>query len=266
MTCERFCYWSIGDGPYALMLRALVASARAVGVEEDFHLWCDCDIPSAECHPLPKFDKRLYLFKFEFLRDYVAKLDYDYYVFLDADTWFVRHPGNLLRALDGAPVHVCLESDCTVPDSVRPDWWGCLLPQFVELMRESGVRSRSVFNTNAGFWIVHREAVSTFMELAFEFWRHAASKGYEFTEEAPLAYVGQMLVGDPYRHRLLARTDLWASDWTGAFAGRLPADETWKFSDYMTGQPYTVSPAIVHAMRSKQELVDFGRKMEKSVT
>ena len=96
---ERFCYWSVGDGPYGQMLATMVASARRVGVEEDFHLWTDRTIDAAQCHELPdEFDKRLYLFKFEILRRTVAELDYDYFVFLDADSYFVRHPGDVLRA------------------------------------------------------------------------------------------------------------------------------------------------------------------------
>lgn len=253
---ERFCYWSIGDGPYGRMLATMVASARQAGVEEDFHLWTDRPIAGAVCHELPEeFDKHLYLFKFEILLREVAGLDYDYYVFLDADCYFVRHPGNVLRTLHGAPIHVCLESDCTDPRNTRLDWWGCPLERFVELMRSQGVRSRKIFNTNAGFWIVKRDVIPTFHSLAMSFWQHCSQQGFQFTEEAPLAYVGQMLTGNPYLHTLPQHPDLWASDWTGVFADRLPEDATWQFQDYMNQLPTTVNPAIVHAMRSKAALI-----------
>jgi hypothetical protein len=255
MSEPTYCYWSIGDGPYAEMLQTMVQSARAAGVEEDIHVWSDRDVVGATCHPAGTFVKDLYLFKLEFLREQAGRLNYDFLVFLDADTYFVRHPGSPLALLHGAPVHVHLESDCTRPTNRRPDWWGCPLSVFVTLMRSQGVNSRSIFNVNAGFWIVHHDAVDQLAQLALEFWQHCKQQGYEFTEEAPLAYVGHMLVGNPYLHTLERGHDLWASDWTGIFAGRLPDGSAWNFEDYLDGSQITVNPAIVHCMRSKDALV-----------
>jgi hypothetical protein len=260
MSEPTFCYWSIADGPYANMMQTAVRSARALGVREDIHVWSDREIVGATSHPAGRFAKDLYLFKFEFLRDQAAALNYDFLVFLDADTYFVRHPGNVLAALHGAPVHVVLESDCTRPTNRRPDWWGCPLPVFVELMRSRGVRSRSIFNTNAGFWIVHHDVIDRLVELALEFWSHGKQRGYEFTEEAPLAYVGHMFAGNPYLHTLEHNPHLWASDWTGVFANRLPDGCAWDFEDYLNGSPMRVNPAIVHCMRSKSTLVRAGRE------
>jgi hypothetical protein len=259
MSEPTFCYWSIADGPYAEMVQTAVRSARAVGVREDIHVWSDRDVVGATTHDAGIFVKNLYLFKLQFLRHRAAQLRYDFFVFLDADTYFVRHPGNLLSALHGAPVHVLLESDCTRPTNRRPDWWGCPLPVFVDLMRCQGVRSRSVFNTNAGFWIVHHDAIDRLVDLALEFWSRCKQSGYEFTEEAPLAYAGHMLAGNPYLHTLERNRDLWASDWTGVFRDRLPDGSAWDFEDYLDGSHMPVNPAIVHCMRSKNALVRAAR-------
>lgn len=255
MSKPTFCYWSVADGEYADMMTCCIHSARQVGVQQDFHVFSDRKIPGASVQPAGKFSKSLYLFKFSFLKE-VANLDYDYFVFLDADNYFVRHPGNLLNQLQGAPVHIVLESNCAAENNVRRDWWDCPLENYVELMKTAGVRSRSIFNTNAGFWIVHRNAVERVCQLADEFWQYAKRQGYIFTEEAPLAYVGHMLMGNPYRHTLNANRDVWASDWAGHFQGRLPANEKWNFIDYMSETQYEVNPCIVHAMRSKQMMID----------
>lgn len=260
MSDPAFCFWSVADGAYASMMAACIHSARRAGVTTDFHVWTDRPVAGAICHPSGQYEHRNYFFKFDFLLKMIT-LPYDYFIFLDADNYFVRHPGNLLRCLRGAPVHVCLESDCTRPDNIRPDWWGCLLPDYVQLMRDCGVRSRSIFNTNAGFWIVHRDVVQRVVELATEFQNISAQRGYNFTEEAPLAYVGHMLMGNPYIHTLAETTDIWASDWTGVFAGRLPTDEPWHFIDYMNDSPILVNPAIVHCMRSKEALIEAGSKI-----
>jgi hypothetical protein len=255
---ERYCYWSVVDGDFAKMMQGAVDSARQVGVFKDFHVWTDRPIDGAICHPVSGLDKTLYLFKLRFLTEQVRQLDYDYFVWLDADCYFVRHPGDLLRVMQGSPVHASLESDACRPDNVRPDWWGCSLKDYVTLMRFMGVRSRAIYNVNAGFWIVHHDVINRFGELAFEFWDLATRAGFEFTEEPPLAYATHMLCGNPYVHTLRHTADVWASDWTGWFAERLPDGKPWEFVDYFNHQPFMVNPAIVHAMRSKGALRNLG--------
>jgi hypothetical protein len=259
MSSPTFCYWSVADGDYAQMMRTAVRSARSVGVREDIHVWSDRPIAGATTHRAGRFSTYQYLFKLEFLRDRAAKLNYDYLIFLDADNYFVRHPGDPLRALHGAPVHIVLESDCTRWTNRRPDWWGCPLPIYVELMRRLGVRNRSVFNTNGGFWIVHHDAIQTAVELALACWHRCKALAQEFSDEIPLAYVGQMMVGNPYLHTLENHPDLWASDWTGHFADQLPDGKAWDFEDYLDGSRLRVNPAIVHCMRSKDVLVRASR-------
>jgi hypothetical protein len=238
------------------MMNTVVHSARQVGVFKDFHIWSDQPVAGAIHHPTAKFDKAHYLFKFMFLRDAVKHLNYEYFIWLDADTYFVRNPGDVLAVLQGSPVHASLESDACLSSNKRPDWWGCPLPKYVELMREKGVISKSVFNVNAGFWIVHHDVIDGFFQLCFEFWHHCQNKGFVFTEEAPLAYATHMLCGNPYEHVLRATSDVWASDWTGCHADKLPDAKPWLFTDYFNGERYLVSPAIVHAMRSKRVLLE----------
>ena len=254
MSDPTFCYWSVADGKYADMMTTCIASARAVGVAEEFHVYTDKQIPGAECHPSGNYAFRNYLFKFDFLKT-ASSLGFDYLVFIDADNFFVRHPGDVIASTRGAPVHVVLESDCAKVSNVRPDWWGCPLGEYVRLMRESGVRSRAVYNTNAGFWIVHCDVVDQMIELAMGFWNQCKAQGYEFTEEAPLAYAGHMLMGNPYAHVLESNANLWASDWTGVYANRIPDGRNWQFEDYMDGRRFNVNPAIVHCMRSKEALI-----------
>src|SRR5205814_4957356 len=126
--------------------------------------------------------------KLHYLRDAVKRLKYDYFVWLDADTYFVRNPGDVLRVMRGAPVHSSLESDACNPSNVRTDWWDCSLTNYATLMRFKGVRSKAIFNVNAGFWIVHHDVIDRFVELALEFWEFCQKAGFTFTEEPPLAY------------------------------------------------------------------------------
>lgn len=260
---NTYCYWSVADGRHAVMLNAAVNSARTNGVYHDFHIWSDIPVKGAENHRVHAFDKSHYLFKFHYLEKHVSQLNYDYFIWLDADTYFVRNPGNPLSPLRGAPVHACLESDACSSLRYRDDWWGCPMDRYAQYMYQLGVRSNSIFNVNAGFWIVHKLAIERFCELCREFWQFTHGHGHTFTEEAPLAYATHMLVGDPYEHTIRRDPDLWASDWRGRFDGVVPDGRPWFFEDYFTGEKIPVNPAIVHAMRSKDALVEQGEVIRK---
>jgi len=51
-------------------------------------------------------------------------------------------------------------------------------------------------------------------------------------------------------------TELWASDWLGVYKDRIPDGNEWVFTDYMTMEEIPVNPAIVHAMRSKDTMIE----------
>ncbi|MCI0539760.1 MAG: hypothetical protein L0Z50_31515 [Verrucomicrobiales bacterium] len=251
----KYCYWTVVDGEYAEMAKTVIWSARNVGVLEDFHVWTDREVSGAICHEAGKFDKSGCLFKLTYLRNAVQVLNYDYFIWLDSDSYFVRNPGNILKVMGHSPIHIALERDLCCPENRRPNWWDCPNATFAELMRAKGVRSNSIFNVNGGLFIVQHDVIETVFELAFDFWQFANSKGYAFNDEPLLAYAMQMLCGNPYIHTLRKTADLWASDWTGHFEGKLPDGQPWWFVDYFTGEKLAVNPAIVHAMRSKDALI-----------
>lgn len=261
----RYCYWSVVDGDYSDMMAAVIHSARKVGVFRDFHVWSDRPIRGAIHHPAGTFDKWGCLFKLVFLRDAVKRLDYDYFIWLDSDMWFARNPGDPLRVMKGAPLHIALEGDLTAAENRRRDWWDCPNGRFVELMRQAGVRSRHIFNVNGGLFIVHRDAIDTVYRLAFEFWQFCKTQGFTFNDEPLLAYTMHMLCGNPHAHTLRETLDFWASDWTGCFKDRLPDSQPWWFIDYFTEAKLPVNPALVHAMRSKPALITLGQELVQSV-
>ena len=43
----KFAYWSVADGNHAKMMATCIASARLAGVQEEFHIWSDQEIPGA---------------------------------------------------------------------------------------------------------------------------------------------------------------------------------------------------------------------------
>src|SRR5438105_13801958 len=117
-----YCFWSVVDGEYAEMAKTLIWSARRVGMFKDFHVWADRSVDGAICHEAGKFDKGGCLFKLTYLRNAVQMLNYDYFIWLDTDSFFVRHPGNVLRVMQNSPIHASLESNLCAVENRRPDW------------------------------------------------------------------------------------------------------------------------------------------------
>ena len=251
-----YCYWSVANGRYSRILSTAVASARQVGVQSDFHLWVDEPIAGATCHELGPLNRKRCLFKLHMLRDRVVRLNYDYFIWIDADTFFVRKPADILRVVRDDPMHASLESDAGSSRNIRPDWWRCPLQTYINLMRLQGVTSQEVYNLNGGFWIVHHDAVPQFYDLAFRFWRFSKQEGYTFNDEPLLAYVSHMLCTELHRHTLRENSDLWATDWNGYYSGMLPDGRPWLWKDYLTGEELLLNPAIVHSIRSKDAMVN----------
>ena len=254
---KSFCYWTIADSDHGLMAKTMVKSARNCGVQEDFHIWTDLPhIDGAITHPCGNFDKTLYMFKFNFLKEHVSKLDYDYYVFLDADNYFVKNPGDLSHLMTNQKVFIQMENEISSPKVKRGDWWGCPVNQYKSLFEETGLIVDKIYNTNAGFWIVDRKYLEEFYNIALNFFFYAKSKGYtKLTEEVSLAFVGHCMQ-HPETRTFDKTNYLWASDWTGVWSKELPKkDISWEFEDYMTGEKHKVNPKIVHCMRSKQLLI-----------
>lgn len=257
---KELCYWSVGDGDFAFMLQALVGSFREVGMEEDFHVFSDQEIYGATTHLTQNFDKSFFLFKFGFLQQVLKHLDYRYFAFLDADTYFVRKPPPFLKLLQRSPIHAFLETDLTLVTDQKK-WHECPVPTVTKFMKECGITHENIYNVNGGFFIVKREIIDVVCDMAVDFWKHCFLNGFAFTEEPSLAYVTQMLCQDPQEHLLRNLVDIWCPDWTGHYKDALPDGKEWVFKDYFHDESFTVNPAIVHVIKGKQMLIDKGRNI-----
>lgn len=258
---KDICYWSVGDDEFGYMLQSLVSSYRQVGMTEDFLAFSDREIEGASTQLVKDFDKSFYLFKFSFLQ-YLKQFPYRYFVFIDADSYFVRKVGSLLPLMKNSPIHSFLESDLTVP-SIRQEWHRCSLPKMVQLMQECGITNSHIYNVNAGFFIVQRDAIDVVCQLAIDFWKHGFANGFAFTEEPSLAYVTQMLCGNVADHLLKNNRTVWGTDWTGHYRHHLPDGKEWLFKDYFTEETYMINPAIVHVLKGKEMLITHGKSLFK---
>ncbi len=251
MMCTHYCYWTIATGSYASSARQLVASARSVGVTQDFHIWSDRQIEGAISHNIPESRIEGRHFKLTYLRDLVQKLDYDHFIWLDADTLFVRDPGDPLAAMRSSPLHLTLESDLTSGEARQSTWCGCSPEILCELMKSQGVRHRSIYSVDPAMFIVHRHFINTLSSLTKSFYFFCKNHGHPFDAGPLLSYAMHMVCGDPERHRLEANRELWCSDTGGVFTNGPSGGHSFNHACPMTQRTVSVNPAMIHLRQGR---------------
>lgn len=276
----NFCYFTgTNRQDESGLIRAMIRSARAVGVNEDFHVFSP--FPFREYGAIPhdfpaNRSWKSHMAKIEILAE-LANLDYEYFVWLDSDNFFARHPGDLKELIRDNPIWVSMEADIFY--SVHNDWYGMRLDErvdkhtprtgpFIEIMRQFNIVRDKIWLTNGGMWIVRKEAIPVFVEYMFACWNHLVSMGFNsMPDEPPLAIVGQTMVPDPENNTFENHSHLWACDWHGHHEHKLPDGKPWRYKDWTTDK-YTnlISPAIVHNMRGKKFMAASASPMPVSAT
>ncbi|MCE7505977.1 hypothetical protein LZG75_06955 [Polynucleobacter sp. IMCC30063] len=243
------------------MLQSLVASVKGVGLNYDFLTFSDEPIARAISCPL---DSEINLdfhqkWKFHYLYK-LRELDYDNFIFIDSDHYFVRKPTIALPdLLAGDSWHTFLESPINSPSTKRPDWWSMPNSMMVDLWRSFGVKQKILYNTNGGFFICKKNMIEQILATSILFDEHQNAYGLSLPEEVTDAVLTHLFSLDYCKHLHSRHIDHWASEWTNALGGNLPDGSNWEFEEYMTRERSIVNPAIVHAMRSKVALIDKGR-------
>lgn len=121
MGSSRYCYWSVATAAYAERMQACVDSARACGVFKDFHVLTSRPLRGCECYDLMDFQRQGGLFPVFYLELAMRKLNYGYFVLVDADTRFDHAPLGVVR--DGA---LFADSCAVVAAAVRGERGGSL--------------------------------------------------------------------------------------------------------------------------------------------
>ena len=280
-TSPTYCYWSVATGPHAALMERCVASARAAGVFKEFHVMTDRPIQGAESYEAYEVELTDKLFKLVYLKAAINKLNFDYYVWLDADTEFRRNPRNLLACLSRSPIHAPLEVNlsgliaqadggrsrdagaCADEsgagefidlDAPHPRLYGLSVRDYAELFSAAGVSNPVYWSRNA-FWIVRRSAIERVCELALHFRAFAKERGITVDATAGLSYAMQMLCANPARHERTARPDLWA-DQTDEFSGDRMGARPSPARESATVNRESAGPAILHLSRAGRPLDD----------
>ena len=267
----RFCYFTgtnrANEKP---LIECMLKSARSAGVQEDFRLFAPFPVDGCIHHPID-VDRswNMHMAKIEFLRELKGYEQYDYFVWLDTDNYFVRHPGDFKELIRDEKCWVSMESDLTSPDVKFPDWYLLMFqatdgnPSIHEVYKSFGVHGPGCYLTNGGMFIVRRDAIDEFADKAFEVFDRLHGLGFnKIPDEPPLAIAGDLLVSDPGLNTFDHHSHIWAADWDHAWSDKpkerkhtrnyLPDGSPWKQTDWLTGKDLgLINPAIVHLMRGK---------------
>lgn len=246
---SKYCFWSVCDGVYGAMMEHCVRTARRAGVFKEFHVLTDRPLAECECYAAYQIEKTNGLFKLHYLKVGMSRLSFDYFVWLDADTVFVRNPIDVLAPLGKSPIHVPLEVNLSAlpEDSV---WKGMSLWRVRDVMGEQGVANQ-VYLSGSAFWIIHHDAIEAVYDLALGFWHRAKEAGVNVDVSVALGYAMQILCANPEAHLLEAHADLWAGDDAGHFREVLPDARPWSWRHPLRMDALEVRAAIIHLPNSR---------------
>jgi hypothetical protein len=250
----KYCYWSVATGAYGALMENCVRTARAAGVFKEFHVLTDRSLEGCECYDAMECDEAHGLFKLHYLKVGMSRLTFDYFVWLDADTVFVRNPVNILDALGQSPLHVPLEINLSTLEN-DATWKGVSLFALRDLFHREGVMNQ-VYLSQSAFWIVHREAIETVYDLALRFWNKAKESGLLVDVSAALGYAMQILCAEPEKHLLANAPELWVGDDAGYFAEHPPDGSSWPWRHPLAKEALPVRPAIIHLGRRSSKMAN----------
>lgn len=224
-------------------MKNCVRSARAAGVFKEFHVLTDRPLEGCECYDAYECDKAQGLFKLHYLKVGMSRLNFDCFIWLDADTLFLRNPVDILGALRRSPIHVPLQLNLAELSADR-EYNGVSCFKLRQLYLGAGVLNEPYASSSA-FWIIRREAIEAVYDLAFQFVNSAREKGMTVSVDAALGYAMQLLCADPEAHHIMQHPELWGAAEPGGDAlcegNGNPGPQT-----RPVGQTGPVRPAIVH--------------------
>jgi hypothetical protein len=234
------------------MIEHCVRTARTVGVFKDFHVLSNRPLEGCRCYDAYQCDKTDGLFKLHYLKVGMSRLPFEYFIWVDADSVFVRHPDDPLGALGGSPIHVPLEFNLSaLGDDLS--WKGTSCLKLREAFERAGITNR-VYLSQSAFWIVRRDAIDQIYELALQFWNETRRAGTLVDADASLGFAMQMLCADPEAHALTRRPDLWASDDLGQLDHGEVNSGPWEWKHPLGGEGVIVRPAIIHLHNGRSSL------------
>lgn len=205
---KEYCYISAGNAGDHDSLVNLVNSARQCGVFHDFVLFVNKPVQNlnVHCFEAPQADYVDAASKLFIVKESLRALKYEYFIWIDPCSAFVRRPRSPLGLLHSSPLHIPLSGPWNDRPSSKADSKDEL--EALQAMRAFGLSGRLYLGTSA-FWIVHRNVVHTVFRLCYEFDAFIRSQKRRMHPDVALTYAMARLCGDPSLHMLSVGADIW---------------------------------------------------------
>ena len=179
-----------------------IKTARKVGVHREFCVFSDRQVVGAVCYEAggvkaPE-DRRFWVYLSAGVKKFLLTMRCG----CRRERCFDEFRGAVLRVLEGAPVHVPLMR------KLKPEHGTDREKQLGAVYQDGGVRGEA-WLADDGFWIVKLKAVEHLCKLAAHGIALGKGLGLELTGAEALGYAGQMLCGDPVKHKRERHADLW---------------------------------------------------------
>lgn len=260
---SNFCYYTATNMVSNIpMIEAMIWSARQAGVQEDIHVWSHGSVHDAINHPWPASRPWDHMQKLEIMRDHLAVMPYEYSAWLDSDTWFIRHPGDLTPLIRDNQFFVQGESEITSPNVHLSEWWGCPIARLIHEFRSRGIAHDKLWSTNGGLFIFRNKGCEPLIDKAFEIQRYFVQYIHQTTtDETALAFLGHLYVEDPMLNRKELTGAIHGCDWRGNYVDVRPNGTKHQWQDWLTADKWTHDPPLVHCMRAKTWMRDEGVRL-----
>ncbi len=191
----RYCFWSVTTKPYVPLMQSCIDSARRVGVFSDFNVLTEQPLEGCSSYDLMEFQPQNGLFPVFYLKLGMAQLDYDYFVWIDADSRFNTPPLDLLSPVRRNPLHVPLK--------------GLISDQGIERRYRLARLPRFYHQCSTAFWIVHRDLIDPIYELTRDYWKSNKTESFAPSWSETLGYAAHLLMADPEDHVLGSYGNTW---------------------------------------------------------
>ena len=206
-SAPRYCFWSVNTIEYSREMQNCIDSARQHGVFNDFHILTHSPLESCHCYELLEFQFQEGLFPIFYLKLAMSRLNYDYFVWIDADTTFRSPPTNLLDPVRYSPIHAPLTEPTLATGKTNNNIHKLDYSQ-PERMKQHGLVNRPL-SCHTAWWIIHHDAIATAYEIVQNYWFEHRLERFPPRFDEALGFAVQILCGNPRNHLNSAWPHLW---------------------------------------------------------
>lgn len=260
---KRVCFWTVAWGDkYEKMANTLALSFKKFNYSGDLYIFSKNNITHAtKTIHMSQFISDKYLFKISMLDILYkeTKNNYDYYVFVDCDSIFVKHNGRLYNFIESNKFTCFLEKNILACESWATQKRDTVIKAFEHLVES--YEHNNYYSINGGFYSISSNEVSNFCTWALQSFGYLVTNGFNAVDEILISsYLMKCIHKNELNNFFIENWfDVYCIDSGGTFSGCVPTDKPFNFGDWFSNKEFphrtwSVNPCLIHAPNSKDAL------------